>query len=28
MKEKEENIILIKTFEFACDIVDVYSKLT
>jgi len=28
MKKKEENIILTKTFEFACDVIDVYSKLT
>jgi len=28
MKREEENIILIKTFEFACDVIDVYSKLT
>jgi four helix bundle protein len=28
MKSEKENIILEKSFEFACDVIDVYSKLT
>lgn len=28
MKNKKDNIILTKSFEFACDVIDVYSRLT
>jgi four helix bundle protein len=28
MKPQKENIILNKSFEFACDIIDVYTKLS
>lgn len=27
MKNQDENIILKKSFEFACDIIDLYAKL-
>lgn len=27
MKNPEENLILVKSFDFACDIIDIYSKL-
>lgn len=27
MKSKEDNLIVTKTFDFACDVIDVYSKL-
>ena len=27
MKNKEDNIVLQKSFEFSCDIIDLYSKL-